>query len=417
MKVLMIESNPAGISGIKRAIKAGHEVVFVTVDPDFYKKTNPEAESVFADPACQVIHNKDIFEIKNLIRLIDEINTKHKIDGVTTYSEYHVIHTAQVASYLKLPGLSIEGAKNARFKHRTREKLVNSDIPQPKFIHVSKQDDIEKAVKEIGFPCILKPSDGTAGLNVVFINNQNDLFKYLENIRTVNDYGRGVLRSNDILIEEYVTGEIVSVESCVLRKNEVINLGITDRIIKGFPYFIEMGCAYFADHPLRDKLFELNTKILNELDIDFGFIHTEFILSPQGPVLCEVNGRLVGGAVPQLMTVSSGVDPFLEVINLALGKKPQLPFPTEKIACARWFGSPVVGTLNKVNLNDMSLQPGFVESIMYKKEGERVAKLSQSNFDWLGHVIFAADSREEAVRRAEQALSKISLDLNIDPVH
>lgn len=415
MHILMIESNPAGISGIKKVIDAGHIVTLVTVDPNFYLNTNPDTKEVFSNPSCNVVHHPDIFNTDALIKLVDKINSSNKIDGVTTYSEYHVVRAAEVAKYFNLPGMNVDGAMNARFKHRTKKKLQHTGVPQPKFVHAKTDKDFISAVNEIGFPCVIKPSDGTAGLHVVFLNNEDEFKKYLQEISGLVDYGRGVIRSKDLLVEQYIPGELVSVESCVLNKNKIINLGITDRILSGFPHFIEMGCTYFNDHPLRDQLFALNTQILKELNIDFGFIHTEFILSENGPVLCEVNGRLVGGTVPKLMNISSGIDPFVEVVNLALGIEPKLPFPGNKIACGRWFGSPVVGKLDKVDFKDVDKIPGFIEAVIYKKTGEKISQLSRSNFDWLGHVIFASESKDEAVKLAEFSLNKISLNLIIEP--
>jgi cysteine synthase A len=113
------------------------------------------------------------------------------------------------------------------------------------------------------------------------------------------------------------------------------------------------------------------------------------------------------------MQLSSGIDPYLEVIRQALGETPELPFPGEVTAGGRWFGSPVEGTLSAIDLSELTSLPGYVSAQSYKEPGRAVAKLSKSNFDWLGQVIFTGKDREEVGARAEAALDRIRLTIDV----
>ncbi|GAA1228512.1 ATP-grasp domain-containing protein [Kitasatospora nipponensis] len=414
MHIVMVECNPNGIAGIANALELGHRVTLVTADPDFYLAASPLAEAAYAHPSCHVLKSETAFSIEVLEQLVKEVHAADPVDGVMTYSEYHTVHAASVARALGLPGVSVEGALNARHKHRTRLTLQgHAEVRQPRFAHVQEPDRIEAAIREIGFPCVVKPSDGTASLHVLHLTDEQELQDYLAQLAQVTDYGRGVTRIPDILVEEFVTGEIVSVESCVLADGRIVNLGITDRTMSGFPYFIEMGATFFRGHPLEAELFAANEAVLRGLGIDFGFMHTEFILGADGPVLCEVNGRLVGGIVPALMKISTGVDPYLEVIRQALGETPELPFPGELTATGRWFGSPVEGELTSVDFSALTELPGYVEALSYRAPGRQVSRLSTSNFDWLGHLIFTGTGRDEAAERAEAALDRIGVEIAV----
>jgi cysteine synthase A len=413
MHIFMVECNPNGIAGIANALQLGHDVTLVSADPDFYLNVSPLAAAAFAHPRCTVVKSEAAFSIDVLVELAQQANAANPVHGVTTYSEYHTVHTARVAEALGLPGMSVEGALNARHKHRTRLTLAGTEVPQPRFAHAKDPAEVEAAIRQIGFPCVVKPSDGTASLHVLHLRDEQDLARYLADLAEVADYGRGVVRIPDILIEEFVPGELISVESCVLAGGEIVNLGLTDRPLSGFPHFIEMGATYFTGHPLQDRLYELTTTALREMGIDFGFIHTEFLLSPDGPVLCEVNGRLIGGIVPSLMKLTSGVDPYLEVIRQALGEGPELPFPGEVTAGGHWFGSPIEGVVAEIDFSKLADLPGFVEALAYKKPGAAVAKLSKSNFDWIGHVIFTGDGRDEVNKRCKAALDDIDLRLSV----
>jgi biotin carboxylase len=414
MHIFMVECNPNGIAGIANALELGYDVTLASVDPDFYLAVSPLAKDAFAHPRCDVIKSEQVFSIGALVELAKAVHAKKPVHGVTSYGEYHTVHTASVAGALGLPGMSVEGALNARHKHRTRLILAGTDVRQPRFAHVADPANVDAAIREIGFPCVVKPSDGTASLHVVHLKDEQDLQSYLEDLATVADYGSGIVRIPDILIEEFVPGELISVESCVLASGEIVNLGLTDRPLSGFPHFIEMGATYFGGHPLQDELFEINTKVLRSLGIDFGFIHTEYLLHEDGPVLCEVNGRLIGGFVPGLMKIATGIDPYLEVIRQALGERPKLPFPGELTAGGHWFGSPVAGTIEKIDFSALSDLPGFHEALAYKQPGAAVSKLSKSNFDWIGHVIFIGADRDEVNKRCEAALDDVDLQLRVD---
>ncbi|MFD3544436.1 ATP-grasp domain-containing protein [Streptomyces sp. NPDC058655] len=414
MHILMIECNPNGIAGIANALELGHDVTLVSVDPDFYLSASPLAEAAYAHPNCRVVKSEQAFSIDELIALATGLHEERPVDGVTTYSEYHTVHTAAVARALGLPGMSVDGARNARHKHLTRLTLDGTGVRQPRFAHVADVTRVETAVREIGFPCVVKPSDGTASLHVLHLKDEDDLNAYLAELADVVDYGRGVVRIPDILIEEFVTGELISVESCVLGRGEVVNLGLTDRPLSGFPHFIEMGATYFRGHPLQDELFAMTTKVLDELGVDFGFIHTEFLLGPDGPVLCEVNGRLIGGIVPTLMEISSGVDTYLQVIRQALGERPELPFPGETTAGGHWFGAPIAGTVDSIGFDELAQAPGYHSAQAYKKPGTAVSRLSKSNFDWIGHIIFTGADRDEVNKRCEEGLDRIDLRMRVE---
>ncbi|MEU2677707.1 ATP-grasp domain-containing protein [Streptomyces sp. NPDC007107] len=413
MHILMIECNPNGIAGIADALALGHDVTFVSADPDFYLGASPLAEAAFAHDRCDVVKSTEAFSIDELERLAKEINAQKPVHGVMTYSEYHTVHAASVARSLGLPGMSVEGALNARHKHRTRLTLEKTDVRQPRFVSVADPKDMAAAVHEIGFPCVVKPSDGTASLHVLLLRDDQELTDYLAELAKVDDYGRGVTRIPEIVVEEFVEGELVSVEACVLQGGEIVNLGITDRNLSGFPYFIEMGLTYFRGHPLQDELFAMNEKVLKGLGVDFGFIHAEYILAEGGPVLCEVNGRLTGGIVPQLMELSSGVNAYLEVIRQALGERPELPIPGDVIAGGHWFGSPVDGEIVSIGFDKLQGTPGFVEALAYAKPGRTVSRLSKSNFDWLGHLIYTGKDRDEATGRVRAALDDIDFNLSV----
>src|SRR6266540_1239253 len=119
MHIVMVECNPNGVAGIANALQLGHQVTLVSADPDFYLNASPLAADAFAHPRCRIVKSTASFSIDVLEKIVRDVHAESPVHGVTTYSEYHTVHAATVAGALGLPGMSVQGALNARHKHRT----------------------------------------------------------------------------------------------------------------------------------------------------------------------------------------------------------------------------------------------------------------------------------------------------------
>ena len=84
--------------------------------------------------------------------------------------------------------------------------------------------------------CIVKPVDNSGSRGVFLIED----FKDINLIEDAFEYSKAYSRSGEIIVEEYMTGEEISVETLSI-DNEVHVIAITDKITTGAPYFVEMG--------------------------------------------------------------------------------------------------------------------------------------------------------------------------------
>ena len=410
--VLMIESNPAGMRAIHAAARDGFLVSFVTTDAAFYR-TVPTGAQALDSPGVRVheVANSDVTQ--QVLDTVHAIQDEIPIDGVVTYSELHTVAAAEVARRLKLPGMSPAGARHARLKHRTRALLAEAGLRQPAFVHAQGFTAVTQAIEAFGYPCIVKPSTGTAGLHVTYIGSDDDRDRYLATVEAAERYRSNVDIGDDFLVERYIEGALVSVESCVDREHGVRSFGITDRRVVGFPAFIEMGGTFHLDHARRDELFTLTEQVLQTLGVDFGFTHTEWLLPPDGSpaVLLECNARLAGGILPAMFAAASGVDPGRQVIRLALGMDVELPLPRRQVCTGRQFGSPLPGRFVRAHMPKAAA--GLVEMECYASAGDSVTALHSSNYDWLGHVIYTGRHYNEALQRATEALKQLRIEIEV----
>ncbi|MGH9029454.1 MAG: hypothetical protein ACRDV4_07550, partial [Acidimicrobiales bacterium] len=69
-----------------------------------------------------------------------------------------------------------------------------------------------------------------------------------------------------------------------------------------------------------EAVLDVATRAIDALGIGIGILHTEIKLTPDGPRVLEVNGR-IGGSVPEMMSIAVGVDVIEMSFRVALGEK------------------------------------------------------------------------------------------------
>jgi biotin carboxylase len=74
-----------------------------------------------------------------------------------------------------------------------------------------------------------------------------------------------------------------------------------------------------VDDASRDLVLDLATAATKALSVRTGFLDTEIKLTPSGPRVIEVNGRL-GGGLPDLLQQAAGFDLLRWTLRAALGE-------------------------------------------------------------------------------------------------
>jgi hypothetical protein len=113
------------------------------------------------------------------------------------------------------------------------------------------------------------------------------------------------------------------------------------------PPFREMGHFWPAPlaAPVRQAVLDLAARAVEALGVRTGITHTEVKLTPAGPRLIEVNGRL-GGFQDSLGRLAGGLDPVALAARLALGgPAPDTWVPQDRVVYVRAVPTPVAGGL------------------------------------------------------------------------
>jgi biotin carboxylase len=285
-------------------------------------------------------------------------------DGVLTFWELSPPVVARVAASLGLPGNPIEAVDAARSKLRTRQASESAGLPTPRSQRVRSLDELYAAAAEIGFPSVVKPEFGALAIGTVRVDSFESLpdiywivRKELERPHPI-DFRAG----NDLLLEEYLDGVEFDVD-LVLEDGECVFSSVSQNWPTAEPSFQETGLHCPPDHGSKpvSQLVELAVKTVQAFGFSGGVLHVEGKCTAKGPRIVEVNARLGGGRIHQIIETVWEVDVIEAHLRSALGLPQQLT-PSRKPRCAvvnAFVYAPATGRLTALPFTDVTSEVGL----------------------------------------------------------
>lgn len=396
-KIMILGASILQLPAIQKAKEMGIRLIAVDM--------NPEA-----------IGFKESGIIKEVISTIDtekilEIARKHKIDGIMTLaSDMPMRSVAVVAKEMGLIGITEQTALNATNKAVMRRCLKNHNVPVPEFYKVSTVEEYLKAVqilREKGFKCIVKPADNSGSRGIDLLEDYSET-----SIRKAYEYSRQYSRGGDVVVEEYMEGPEVSVETLSVN-GECHVIQITDKLTTGAPYFVEMGHNEPSMLPddVKKAIAEVASSAVKAIGIEDGPSHTEIKVTKEGPKIVELGARLGGDNITtHLVPLSTGVNMVECCIQIALGETPDLTPKFAKGAAIRYLKSDV-GEIQKITGIDVAENmPGVKQVSIVHGVGDKAVEI-KSSVDRVGFVITQSVDADSAVRIAEQAVELIEVSV------
>lgn len=402
--LLIIEKNPSGGIGIKKAKERGLHVILFSSNK-YYNKVTDEERS-YIDSFVEI----DTNNIDIVVQKARNVNAKIKIDGAVTFFEYYVPVTAYVARALNLPGISVETSAAARNKCLMRDRMSSAGIPCPLFKCTDSINEAKDFAAHIGFPNIIKPPNLCASRNVF---KNSSIHELENNFNTIIDSMPpfGLQRENSVLVEEFLKGPEYSVEA-ISRNGCVHIIAITKKMVRGGNCFVEVGHSLPAklDNIASSEIHSIVTSTIKSLKISNAVTHTELIYTRDGPKIVEIAARLGGDRIPELVEHAMGVDLWNCAISLALGESVE-PKPTKCLGAAIGFITANAGKISMIRGTKEAMNmAGVCDVNICCNVGDLVNPL-MSSADRLGEVIAVADDPIEAEKICNAAMNKIELTI------
>ena len=353
-------------------------------------------------------------------RAVLEAARKYKPDYVmTSTSDMPVRTVAWVSEQLGMQcDISYEDALCATDKNHMRRRMKECGVPIPKFYAAYSAEDFIGKSRIFKDRFVAKPADNAASRGVVLVDTKrNPSVSYL---RKIYDYVHSFSRGGVVMVEEYMEGPEVSVETFTVNRETHI-ITITDKMVTDLPYFVETGHTEGSRLPEIEQadIRRVALKAVKAINVINGPCHVEIKATAKGAKLVEIAARMGGDHITSdLVPLSMGVDMTACSLAAVIGDPVDLEPKRSQGAAIRFLymqdaADTSVDSSTRIitsieGIETASSMPGVTDVQLYSRVGDEAVPLKSSN-DRLGHVIAVGADADEAAARADAALEAIRI--------
>ena len=389
-RILFIGAGPFQAPAIERARAMGLTVIATDRDPEA--------------PGLKQAHHGECVDVRDVDGTLT-VARRYGVNGVLAVaSEVGVPTAARVAETLGLPGIGVAVAERATHKGLQREAFQKAGVPSPSFVRVRSEAQALAALRSLGLPCILKPSDNSGSRGVFKVVDESELYRFFPMTLAKT-------RNQECLVEEFMEGVECTVEALSFQGRHVV-LGIPGKSKPETSYRVATELVYppSFESSMLAQIEDVACRALDALGIRDGPSHTEVIVGPTGPRIVEVAARGGGFHIfARILELLSGVDAVAETIKIALGQTPSL-IPTRRWSAVLRFFAPPPGVLAAVSGVEEASRIPNTEFGLFKKVGDTVPELA-SDGDRTGYLISWGPTREAALEAADRLERTISFEV------
>ncbi|MFP3415205.1 ATP-grasp domain-containing protein [Bacillus sp. SIMBA_074] len=401
--IVFIETNKSGSS--REAIKAAEKLNFFTVL--LTKKTKFINERTIFPDVHQMIFT-DINDYDNIITKIEKLNKSGKnIKGIFSFIDPFVYVAARLSERFCSNIVSTKAIHHMENKILTRNVLKELPISLNYLIYKpteSLSSFLEKT-KEMNFPLIVKSPKSTGSKDVLLVKNKDQLILSIQSLLKK-------LPNEEILLEEYIDGPQYLVEILV-QDGKVHIIAVIEQDITLFERFIVTGYSLLGqvDKRLYNSLFNAVNSVIQAFNMKNGACHLELRRIKDVWKLIEINPRISGGAMNDIIEIGHGINLVQETIQLMLGNKPSLNKKHYKYVYAHYLTVKSKGKLIRVTGKNRSSNYPGVEKVYIKPKKGTVLKPPTSMGHRCGYVLAASYFKTEAKKIALKAAKEISFEI------
>lgn len=411
--ILLVETPPDDDSSIlEEAARLGHQVTFFSSDIGYFKN-NGKLDTVLRRLTREVIYTEvGSYSYEAFEQLVLDAHAQCPFDAVVCLHDVHIVVAARVAARLSLPFLSPETARMARDKYSVREALARHGVHQPPFALARSERELRDAAERIGYPLLVKPSDGMGSKNVAVFHSEQELLDRIAGGSDVLprnvDYGYLVHSNNRFVVERFMTGPIVGCD-VFTRHGEHLFLGVHEKRFFKPPSFAIAGSCFPCERYDTAAIRDYALRVLDAVGFNHGVSHLEIMLTDQGPHLIELNPRLIGARVSDHLGMVFERFIFEDLIALHLGESVEAlkAAKPRRFVASRWVIADRAGILQSIETPETTA-PHIHSFLLLKDPGEAVIP-PRINHDRIGRVLTVGATQEEAERFADEFVANTHL--------
>ncbi|MFW8614891.1 MULTISPECIES: ATP-grasp domain-containing protein [Mesorhizobium] len=354
----------------------------------------------------------DTDNLDALIHECSRLRATYEIAGITGFAgddESVSATVGKLCRHFDLPGPNPASIERCCDKFTQRQLLSEAGVPIPAYRLAANATEVESCAAEIGLPVVLKPAVGSGSIGVRLCRSVEEV---AEHTTYLLDGKHTWQSSPKILVEEFAQGPYY----CTLvMGNEVLGIGAAD--FGPLPHFVFLRSIFPA--PVTDdehrRIADVSLSCLRALGLGWGPTNIELRWTRRGPVVIEVNPRLVGGTGPRLAQAAHGIDLVTEHIKLVIGDEWDLRRRHSHIAAARFLLVDRDGILDWIDGDSRAAAlPGVAEVKFYVEPKTPIIRKGDYR-DCIGHVVAVSPSLAQTEIALQRAVDSISWSITPFP--
>lgn len=304
MKALVIAGGLPQIELIKQLKERGITALLADGSP-----------AAVARPYADKFFHVDVFDIE----AIKNIAVSEGVDFlITVCADQVLLVVAQVSEMLGLPCyIDYETGMNVSDKIRMKQIFKKNGIPTTDYVETERLDmDI---IGHLQFPLVVKPVDAYSSKGVRKAGTVEELEQFYAEAHQIS-------RSGGVIVEEFFSGEEISVDAFVVNGKAKILIVTNSEKIKNKDRFVIFRGRYPAE--VSDAMMKKIGDVTQKIADSFGLINSPLLVqllnNGEDISVLEFCARTGGSMKYLLIKYACGVDVIGATIDITLGKKPDL---------------------------------------------------------------------------------------------
>lgn len=391
--ILFIGTNKSGSS--REAIKAAEKLGYLTVLFTSNEKQLEQRKSYPDIHKMIFIDTTNIEEMKaKILKLID---TGLEFKTIVSFVDPFVHIASILCDEFCQNYTSSKAIEMMEDKEETRNFLKNKPY-SPKFYLVKPN---ESSTIDHKFPMIVKSPKSTGSKDVLLAKNISQLKQHLQFFQNKNP-------DETIMVEEYIKGPQYLVEALVY-KHQIHIIGVIKQEITVGKRFIITGYGVLAKvrKNIQRGLEDVLHSIVKEFNIENGTLHVELRLTKNGWKLIEINPRISGGAMNNMLQAAFGFSLVEETLKLFLGEEPNVEPRHRKFVFTKYVIVERKGILERVIGKNRASKSAGVVNVYVKPRRGTILTPPLSMGHRYAYVIAEGDTLAEARKNATNAAKEI----------
>ena len=355
----------------------------------------------------------------DVIAKVEEFLKTNTLDGVLTFWENAVPLSAALSEKFGWKGHPVQAALTARNKVALRQRLEAAKLGKysPGFAEIKNLRELEREVKRIGLPVVLKPAWGVKSQFVVRADTLEEAKNAFEYIK--GNMGPGFdpiyASGTQILVEGYLDGAEVDVD--ILVQGGTLKFhAFTDNFPTIEPFFVEQGDAMPSRHEDvdLDAVLKMAKEVVAAVGLTDGALHLEAKIDAKGPKLVELNARMGGDYLHDWIQTVWEVDVVEQAARIASGLpcEPKRRKDAKVHLVGKYLIPPHSGVISGLSAPQSLKDPSRIHDITLQKEPGDAVLVPPEGFESIGWVVGRGDTYTEAEENLDQALRGITMNIS-----